>query len=84
MKCENEFCIYQENNKCTIKNENEIDWHGLCKNFVPTRLPKSNLNASKLVTRASLKNGNHIFDKEIGKVVLTDEALEFYDNDFST
>lgn len=79
MKCENEFCIYQENNNCTNKNEIGIDWRGFCKNLVLIRMPKRDLDAGKLVTQASLKAGNHFFDKEIGKVVLTDETLEFYD-----
>lgn len=79
MKCENEFCIYQENNTCTNKNEIEIDWHGICKCIVPVRMPTRDLNAGKLVTQASLKAGNHFFDKKIGKVVLTDEPLESLD-----
>ena len=79
MKCENEFCIYQENNTCTNKNDIEIDWRGICKCMVPVRMPTRELNAGKLVTQASLKAGNHFFDKEIGKVVLTDEPLDFLD-----
>ena len=84
MKCENKFCIYQEDNDCTNKNEIEIDWRGFCKNLIPVRMPKRDLSAGKLVTQASLKSGNHFFDKEIGVVVLTDEPLEFLDIESNT
>ena len=81
MKCENEFCIYQKSKNCTNKNEVAIDWRGICKNMVPVRMPTRDLNAGKLITELSLKDGKHFFDKEIGKVVLTDDALECYDAD---
>ena len=82
MKCENQLCIYQDNNNCTNKNEFEIDWHGLCKNMVPVRFSKRILNSSKLVTQLELKDGNHLYDKETGRIVLTGDAFEFYNNDF--
>ncbi len=44
-------------------------------------MPTRDLNAGKLITELSLKDGKHFFNKEIGKVVLTDEALEYYDTD---
>ncbi|MBR5202634.1 MAG: hypothetical protein IKW45_05165 [Clostridia bacterium] len=82
MKCENLLCIYQNNNNCTNKSELEIDWHGLCKNMVPVRISRNDLNSNKFITQLELNDGNHLFDKEIGKVVLTDEAFELYDKDF--
>ncbi len=82
MKCENILCIYQDNNNCTNKSEIEIDWHGLCKNMVPVRISRNNLNPSKFITQLELNDGNHLFDKETGKVILTDEAFDFYNKDF--
>ena len=68
MKCENEFCIYQENNNCTNKNEIEIDWHGVCKNMVPVRMPTRDLNVGKLITELSLKDGKHFLIKKSAKL----------------
>ena len=82
MKCENIMCIYQDNNNCTNKNKIEIDWHGLCKNMVPVRIPLNNLNPSKFITQLELKDGNHLFDKKTGKVVLTDEPSDLFNKDF--
>lgn len=81
MKCENIMCIYQKDYTCTNKAEIEIDWHGLCKNMVPVRISRNDLNLNKYITQLNLKDGNHFFNKEIGKVVLTDDALEYYDAD---
>lgn len=83
MKCENIFCIYQENDVCKCKNEADIDWRGFCKNMVPVRVQHFKLDAEKMLTQLNMKDGKHYFDKEIGKVTLTDEAMKFFDSDFN-
>ncbi len=68
MKCYNRLCIYQKDDKCIMKNEIELDWHGLCKNMVPIRISEESLSYEKLVTKVQLEDGNHYLDNKIGKV----------------
>ncbi|MBQ4573438.1 MAG: hypothetical protein IJA80_09200 [Clostridia bacterium] len=80
MKCENIFCIYQENGFCNNENESNIDWRGFCKNMIPVRTSRYTLNAEKLITQCKMRDGNHYFDKEIGIVTMTDEAFELFNS----
>ena len=80
IKCENILCIYQDNNNCTNKSEIEIDWHGLCKNMVPVRISRRDLKTNKFIVQLKLKDGKHIFDKDLGKVTMTDDAFDSYDD----
>lgn len=83
MKCENIFCIYQENGICKSKNKPDIDWRGFCKNLVPVRVQKNRLNTEKMLTQLNMKDGKHYFDREKGIVTLTDDAIKLLDSDFS-
>lgn len=83
MKCYNCFCIYQEKGICNNENEPHIDWRGFCKNMIPVKLIRRTLGTEKMLTRFKMKDGNHYFDKDIGLVTMTDEALELYDSDLN-
>lgn len=50
--------------------------------MVPVRIPLNNLNPSKFITQLELKDGNNLFDKKTGKVVLTDEPSGLCNKDF--
>lgn len=80
MKCENIFCIYQENSLCNNENEPDIDWRGFCKNMIPVRISRYTIDAEKMITQCKMKDGKHYFDKEIGKVTMTDEAFALFDS----
>lgn len=47
MKCENEFCIYQYKNKCTLK-EIEIDSFGICADCIYPNIDEKILIEAKL------------------------------------
>lgn len=68
MKCKNRLCVYQKDNECIIKNEIELDWHGLCKNMVPIRISEESLFYEKMVTKLQIEDGNHYLDNETGIV----------------
>ena len=46
MKCENMFCIYQENDECFLK-ETELDITGSCKNCIYINIPEKELSRKK-------------------------------------
>ena len=81
MKCENIFCIYQENSLCNNENEPDIDWRGFCKNMIPVRVTQHALGTEKMITQFKMKDGKHYFDKDLGIVTMTDEALAFFDSE---
>lgn len=83
MKCDNIFCIYQENGFCNNGKEPNIDWRGFCKNMIPVRVTQHTLCTEKMITQLKMGDGKHYFDKDIGIVTLTDEAMEFFDFEFS-
>ena len=83
MKCGNYFWIYQENGVCKSEDEPDIDWRGFCKNMIPVRVTRRTLGTEKMLTRFSMRDGKHYFDKDIGLVTMTDEAFEFYDSDLN-
>lgn len=83
MKCDNYFCIYQEKGICNNENEPNIYWRGFCKNMIPVKLIRRTLGTEKMLTRFKMKDGNHYFDKDVGLVTMTDEALEFYNSDLN-
>ena len=51
--------------------------------MIPVRVTRRTLDTEKMLTRLKMKDGNHYFDKEIGMVIMTDEALEFYDSNLN-
>lgn len=82
MKCENVFCIYQENGACNNENEINIDWRGLCKNMIPVKTTRYTLDIEKMITKLNMKDKKHFFDKESGRVIMTDEVFAFFDSKF--
>lgn len=76
MNCGNRLCIYQSDNMCTIKEQVEIDWHGLCKNIVPISISNDNLCAEKIVTKLEFEDGQHHLNSETGIVTIIDKVLE--------
>lgn len=46
MKCDFEYCIYNENNICKL-NEIQINSYGICEECVLISIPKTNLNIYK-------------------------------------
>ena len=81
MRCENIFCIYQENGFCNNENEPNIDWRGFCKNMIPVKVTQYALGTGKMITQIKMKDGKHYFDKDLGIVTMTDEALAFFDSE---
>ncbi len=53
MYCENELCIYQEDNEC-ILNEIEIDYAGMCRSCLTVSIPETQLTEMKRAERESL------------------------------
>ncbi len=72
MKCKNRLCVYHKNDECIIKNEIELDWHGLCKNMIPISITEQSLRYEKLVTKLQIEDGNHCLDNQTGIVRLID------------
>lgn len=82
MKCENIFCIYQENGSCNNEKEPCIDWRGFCENLIPVRVTKNMLIGEKMITQLNMKDGKHYFDRKTGVVLMTNEALAYFDSEF--
>ena len=55
MKCENFFCIYQENDEC-ILDEISIDITGACGSCIYIDIPISDLNKYKTTLRNKIEN----------------------------
>ena len=83
MKCDNIFCIYQEDGSCNNENEPNIDWRGFCKNMIPVRTIKHHLCTEKMITQFKMRDGNHYFNKDNGVVTMTDEAISFFESEFN-
>ncbi len=83
MKCENIFCIYQENGFCKNENKPNIDWRGFCKNMIPMRVSRQTLGLEKMITQLKMKDGKHYFDRDVGVVTITDEAFELIDTEYN-
>lgn len=81
MKCENIFCIYQEDGFCNNESEPNIDWRGLCKKMIPVRVTQHTLGAEKMITQLKMRDGKHYFDNDIGLVTMSDEALVYFESD---
>lgn len=82
MKCENIFCIYQENGFCNNENEPNIDWRGFCKNMIPVRVTQNKLDTEKMITQFKMRDGKHYFNKDNGLVTMTNETLAFFESEF--
>ena len=82
MKCENIFCIYQENGFCNNEDEPNIDWRGLCKNMIPVRATRYSLDTEKMITKLKMEDGRHYFDRECGQVTMTNEMFTYFDSKF--
>lgn len=55
MKCANNYCIFQDENKC-LKEEIELDSHGNCENMTFPCMPKDFLAFYKSDTRNKIKD----------------------------
>ncbi len=76
MKCDNKMCIYQKFYECTCTDE--IDWHGICKNMVLTRITADVLNKAKFYSKTILTHNTYHFDKQSGEYVCADTDFEDY------
>lgn len=82
MKCDNIFCIYQENDACKCESEINIDWRGFCRNMIPVKVNYRTLSGNKRITQLYMKDINYYFDKEKGRVTIKDEAFQLYDSEY--
>lgn len=53
MKCENCFCIYEENGNCTLQNI-ELDIQGLCKDCIYINIENRDLQKLKFKSKLSV------------------------------
>lgn len=66
MKCENKFCVYQNERKC-IFDETEIDDRGVCEKYIPVKIDDVELKKLKndstndlvYIGKEKLKKNNH-------------------------
>lgn len=50
MKCEFKFCIYNENNKCTL-DEISVNFYGVCDSALYVEIDEETLEKSKMQTK---------------------------------
>ncbi len=55
MNCENNFCIYQQNNKCLF-DEIELDITGICQSCIYVDIPIKELENYKSLQREKIDN----------------------------